>query len=299
MTDKRAFEAFERAAIAYGGCPDEFTLQDLNERRAAVLAAYADLEERERMRLAGISTAALGYWKEGDSIHPDYDTVALRDVAKLYAEYDELYRARAAATQPAPFKPTGNPELDAVLLKPDPAFDAFVTSLPANYWARYDLSAVRLGWHHGRAAAGREGQPVSSIDYWQKRGHHVCPECNGARVRSYRQADHLGGQYVDVPCECTRPASKADAEADWVCVPREPTTAMVNAGLCGCMDNDVTVCVYRAMIAASPARGGEGAVNPLCRANSKPDQCYYTSECPGTTKCLAAARAAMSREAQG
>jgi hypothetical protein len=44
--------------------------------------------------MAGISTAAIGYWKEGDGIHPDYDTVALRDVAKLYAKYDELYRAQ-------------------------------------------------------------------------------------------------------------------------------------------------------------------------------------------------------------
>ena len=59
-------------------------------------------------------------------------------------------------------------------------------------------------------AAGREGEPVasavSSADYWQRRGHHVCPDCAGTRVRSYRQADHLGGQYVDVPCStCTTP----------------------------------------------------------------------------------------------
>ena len=30
--------------------------------------------------------------------------------------------------------------------KPDPEFEAFVKSLPQNHWARYDLSAVRLGW---------------------------------------------------------------------------------------------------------------------------------------------------------
>lgn len=52
--------------------------------------------ERELMRLAGISTAAIGHWKEGDSIHSDYDTVALRDVAKLYAEYDALYKRTEA-----------------------------------------------------------------------------------------------------------------------------------------------------------------------------------------------------------
>jgi len=55
--------------------------------------------EQYRMQMAGICTAAIGYWKEGDGIHPDYDTVALRDVAKLYAKYDELYRTQPAAAE--------------------------------------------------------------------------------------------------------------------------------------------------------------------------------------------------------
>ena len=37
-----------------------------------------------------------------------------------------------------------------------------------------------------------------------------------------------------------------------VLVPKEPTKEMIDAGLCGCMDNDVTVCVYQAMLAAAP-----------------------------------------------
>lgn len=51
-----------------------------------------DLQDNEQYRcqMAGISTASFGYWKEGDSIHPDYDTVPLRDVAKLYAKYEAL-----------------------------------------------------------------------------------------------------------------------------------------------------------------------------------------------------------------
>lgn len=53
--------------------------------------------EQYRLQMAGISTAALGYWKEGDSIHPDYDTMALRDVAKLYAKYDALFQVAIAA----------------------------------------------------------------------------------------------------------------------------------------------------------------------------------------------------------
>jgi hypothetical protein len=47
--------------------------------------------EQYRMQMAAICTAAIGYWKESDSIHPDYDSLALRDVAKLYAKYAELY----------------------------------------------------------------------------------------------------------------------------------------------------------------------------------------------------------------
>jgi hypothetical protein len=50
--------------------------------------------EQYRLQMAAICTAAIGYWKEGDGIHPDYDTLALRDVAKLYAKYDELYKAQ-------------------------------------------------------------------------------------------------------------------------------------------------------------------------------------------------------------
>lgn len=50
--------------------------------------------EQYRLQMAGISTAAIGYWKESDGIHPDYDTLALRDVAKLYAKYDELYNVQ-------------------------------------------------------------------------------------------------------------------------------------------------------------------------------------------------------------
>jgi len=71
--------------------------------RAAVESAAApqppklNAIEQYRMQMAGISTAALGYWKEGDSIAPEYDTQALRDVARLYAKYAEL----KAAPQPA------------------------------------------------------------------------------------------------------------------------------------------------------------------------------------------------------
>jgi hypothetical protein len=55
--------------------------------------------EQYRMQMAGISTAALGYWMESEPIHPDYDTPALRDVAKLYAKYAALVAQQAAPEQ--------------------------------------------------------------------------------------------------------------------------------------------------------------------------------------------------------
>lgn len=36
--------------------------------------------------------------------------------------------------------------LNETLLKIDPDFRAFVESMPDSYWAKYDLSACRIGW---------------------------------------------------------------------------------------------------------------------------------------------------------
>jgi len=55
---------------------------------AQTQVALTDIDQY-RMQMAGICTAALGHWKEGDDLHPDYDTPALRDVAALYAKYEE------------------------------------------------------------------------------------------------------------------------------------------------------------------------------------------------------------------
>lgn len=87
------------------------------ERLQAAFAARVDASEREafeaqfpapeqrlddieqyRMQMAGICTASIGYWKAGDGVHPDYDTLALREVAKLYEKYDELFQRNAALT---------------------------------------------------------------------------------------------------------------------------------------------------------------------------------------------------------
>lgn len=77
---------------------DKWTLR---EAISALIARYgaqpATSDERLNLILAAISTAALGYWQEGDNIRPEFDTVALRDVAKLYAKYAAL---SAASAQP-------------------------------------------------------------------------------------------------------------------------------------------------------------------------------------------------------
>jgi hypothetical protein len=53
--------------------------------------------EQYRLQMAAIGTASFGYWKEGDGIHPDYDTMPLRDVARLYAKYEALHAAQPSA----------------------------------------------------------------------------------------------------------------------------------------------------------------------------------------------------------
>ncbi|MFZ5698761.1 MAG: hypothetical protein ACOY9J_08635 [Pseudomonadota bacterium] len=68
-----------------------------------------------------------------------------------------------AAVPEGQFKPTGNVELDSVLGRPDPEFAAFRDELPTNYLARYDLSAVRLGWHFGRQAHLRISSDVAEV----------------------------------------------------------------------------------------------------------------------------------------
>ena len=48
--------------------------------------------ELYRMQMAAISVASLGHWQAGDPLHPDYDTVAFRDVVNLYRDYSNLHK---------------------------------------------------------------------------------------------------------------------------------------------------------------------------------------------------------------
>lgn len=218
-------------------------------------------------------------------------------------------RARAAvlaayeAKQSAPFKPTGNPELDAVLLKPDPAFDAFVASLPDNYWARYDLSAVRLGWHFGRTAAGREEQPVAKVvcatchgrgaicksEMWPDRGDGIprgsfsisqCPDCPKPTLMNAASNNSMGG-----PSGLSEGASAHSPDADNTPVagvasvppahlaPKADAAADCSAKLRSLRERlrpsiecaPWVIDEIDAMLAASPARGGEGEAIELLK----------------------------------
>ena len=46
---------------------------------------------------------------------------------------------------------TSQPLTEPDWLSADPEFDAWVATMPQKYWAKYDLSACRLGWHAHKA----------------------------------------------------------------------------------------------------------------------------------------------------
>ena len=90
---KLALECMEDAIRAGdwkvdGACDPDYVFVCL---RAAIEQA-ATPTEQEAIKLAAISTAAIGYFKDGDPIQPEYDTVALRDVTALYTKYEALHK---------------------------------------------------------------------------------------------------------------------------------------------------------------------------------------------------------------
>lgn len=71
-------------------------------------------------------------------------------------------------------KGCGDPVIDDCLGTDDPTFTAFVATLPEAHWSKYDLSAVKIGWHYGRLALTRElasAEPVA----WRKYPDEVPP----------------------------------------------------------------------------------------------------------------------------
>jgi hypothetical protein len=72
------------------------------DRLAGQSQATLEDSEQYRLQMAAISTAALGYWTEEEGIKPEYDTVPLRDVARLYAKYAALHSSQATKVQAVP-----------------------------------------------------------------------------------------------------------------------------------------------------------------------------------------------------
>jgi hypothetical protein len=75
---------------------------------------------------------------------PDgWPAIQMRDIMALV---DEIDRLRAKFTKLDMPRYSGAPMLDDVLAEPNPAFRAWAETIPTEYWARYDLSAARIGW---------------------------------------------------------------------------------------------------------------------------------------------------------
>ena len=84
-------ESLQKAAQVW--CRPEASEVEMDTRLATAFANVLDeLEELHRMRLAAISTAAMGYHKKKDECHESFKTVALADVQHLYEKYEVLYK---------------------------------------------------------------------------------------------------------------------------------------------------------------------------------------------------------------
>ena len=96
MTDKELWEKSKVWESSDDGRGKLKILESVEKFAALIRAENPVLKDSQqyRMQMAAICTAAVGYWTEYDSISPDYDTLALRDVAKLYAKYDALYKTQ-------------------------------------------------------------------------------------------------------------------------------------------------------------------------------------------------------------
>ncbi|TXG96135.1 MAG: hypothetical protein E6R08_10200 [Nevskiaceae bacterium] len=78
--------------------------------------------------------------------------LAVKAIRQLKSDLDHLKSPKLS----------GNPTIDRWLMSEDPAFWEMVRKLPQNYWARYDLSALHIGWSLGRAALSGQDVPVQA-----------------------------------------------------------------------------------------------------------------------------------------
>lgn len=85
-------------------------------------------------------------------------------------------------------KHSGDPMLDEILGTQSPEFDAWVKSLPPTYWARYDLSAARIGWEAGKKSSERElAEARGDAEAWKREALIA-----DARIRGEKHPDDNG-----------------------------------------------------------------------------------------------------------
>ena len=138
---------------------DDANIAELNRQ---IGDANAELEQirnqlREEMHLHGITLDERDEARRECSEQARLLGMSGEREARLIAERDELAAKFTKLDKP---KYSGLPMMDQVLAKPNPEFIAWVASLPATYWTRYDLSAARIGWEAARTWNDSDHQTV-------------------------------------------------------------------------------------------------------------------------------------------
>jgi hypothetical protein len=82
-------------------------------------------------------------------------------IIESLAEIEALTKRFTKLDKP---KYSGEPMMDSVLATTNPDFRAWVDSLPPAYWARYDLSAARIGWEAASKFILENAQAMASAD---------------------------------------------------------------------------------------------------------------------------------------
>lgn len=110
---------------------------------------YAHLEEIAS-RLSAIveqmpsaSAVPVAWMRYGSDGNPIDVLIGDEPMEFLHGRNAPLYTAPQVPDEP---KLSDSQELNRLLTTKDPSWDAWKQTIPEKYWARYDLSAVKLGW---------------------------------------------------------------------------------------------------------------------------------------------------------
>lgn len=137
-----------------------------------------------------------------------YGVVSAEFARSLERERNKLASKFTKLDKP---KYSGEPMLDSVLAEENPDFRAWVKSLPDTYWARYDLSAARIGWEAAckfiLENAQDEGQPEKGAMFPDVPLHRLVRLCrrhkpSGRDFRLIPQRVCWSGDTIDVCSVC-------------------------------------------------------------------------------------------------